>query len=237
MLNQQPNLLAHAVPIATGRGDDAMARKAAGITGDALTTQYVKGTAAAVAPQIVIAPAVAPVANTDVLPPVPNETVAVNVQAERNEYKDAEQSMTVRLTDAVELNVTLCTMYDHSLSLDFSVLPDTVVCSYINFKGEIIAATTLPTFDEVLDDFVLDSGQYMVLGTVPATTQHTHSLTLTKREEVAVAAPVNQLIDVNATIKPTPEEDKPYYFAWGEKRRNKERSRLRKTGREVPVDL
>ena len=233
--------LAHANPIHTGRGDEAERRKAAGITGDALTTQFITNTAPAI-PAITITPA--PVAPTD----VPVQSAIAQAMTEvtapaaepvvvRNEYLDNEQFVDVQLTDTVTLGVTLYTVYEHTLKLDFTVLPDVVVCAFINADGEIVAATSIPSWDEELLDYVLDDGQYMILGNVPVGTKHTYGITLTMRGESPVVEPVNQLIDVNATAKPTPVEEKPYYWAWGEKRRKKERQKIRRNGGEVPADL
>lgn len=231
------------LPIATGRGDDAMRRKAAEATGQALTAQFVQGTETAV-PHVNVSvesgmaiaqgaqPTVAPIS----IPQVNHmELTEVKVDVKPfKEYEDSTKVAAYALTDAVTLQVTQEIVYDHHLELDWTRVNERVKFVFVARSGKIIGCTDKPKYDEELEDFVMETGQYMTIGEAAVDQQRTTFLTLTERP--AVVKQKDELIDVNPVAGQEPEEV-PYYHNWGRARRRKERNKLRGMGKPVPADL
>lgn len=244
-MNSNPlaGLPAGVLPIATGRGDDAMRRKGAEATGQALTAQFVQGTETAV-PQVSVSveqgvaiaqgaqPTVAPISIPQVNHMELTE-VKVNVKP-FTEYEDSTKTAAYTVATDVVLHVTQEIVYDHRLELDWTRVNERVKFVFIALSGKIIGCTDKPKYDEELEDFVMETGQYMTLGEVAADQQRTTYLTLTERP--AVIEQKDELIDVNPVAGQEPEEV-PYYHNWGRARRRKERTRLRSMGKPVPADL
>lgn len=247
-MNQQVSL-AGVQPIHVGRGAEADRRREAGAIGQALTTQFIEGGQEVPVPQPTIKPQVGvtnevavAVTGATTGPVIANHQPVVMMPAieaapTHEEYLDYEQNQDFDVVDGVKLNVTQCVMYEHKLIIDWSTLPEAVMFAFITEDGRIIGATDRPVATDT--DFTMENGQYMHIGNVPVGFKHTHMLTLTEREEVVQPEQQPLLMDVKTAAEPAKEEDEepPYYFNWGAKRRNKERNKLRSMGKPVPKDL
>lgn len=225
------------LPIHVGRGTDAVERKEAGAVGQNLTAQQIQGTDT-VSHVPVVNPVVA--AQASAMPIELNIPVETVPEAPVRKWHEDKTTQIETPIEGCVVDIALVTrqeiMYDYELTIDWANVNPAVMFAFMNKDGDIIGSTHKPVLDDATGDFFMPEGQYMKLGTVPLNVDVLFELTLTERKEVK-KEPVNELIPVNVPVTVDTENEKPYYHNWGNKRRAKERNRLRSQGKQVPTDL